>query len=187
MRLGSAGDSVTTKRKWYRRPKWGLICAAMLSVVVSGCVQASRTGTRLPEPNQGTGAVATSDPLVLNGVAYAQGHAATQPNNSRPPPNADVVAVPAAVAPEPVASSAPLPQSGPPPTTPPVTATQPNASPAAPATQTNAQPVPVTTADGYPNINLTPQQPQSKLLTPEERAKLIDELNALAGRSGAGQ
>jgi hypothetical protein len=48
---------------------------------------------------------------------------------------------------------------------------------------------PVATADGYPNINITPQpnQPQSKLLTPEERAKLIEELNALAGRPASSQ
>jgi hypothetical protein len=157
----------------------------MLSIVVSGCVQTSRTGTPVAEPNQATGAVATSDPLVLNGVGYTQGHAATQPSDSRPA-NADV-AVPAAVAPEPVVSSTPLPQTGPTSTTPPVAASQPNASAPAPATQTDAQPVPVTTADGYPNINLTPQQPQSKLLTPEERAKLIEELNALAGRPNAGQ
>lgn len=175
---------VTTKSKKYRRPKWGLICAAMLSIVVSACVQASRTGSRLAEPNQGPDAVATSDPLVLNGVAYTQSGAATQPGNSRPPPNADVIAVPAAG--EPAVNSTPLPQTSPEPTTPPVAVSQPNAAPA-PATQADTQPVPVTTADGYPNINLTPQQPQSKLLTPEERAKLIDELNALAGRPGAGQ
>lgn len=172
---------MTTKSKKHRRPNWGLICAAMLSIVVSGCVQASRTGTRLAEPNQATGAVATSDPLVLNGVAYTQGHAATQPSNSRSSANADVVAVPSAVAPEPVVNSTPLPQTGPASTAPSGTASQPNAS------QTDAQPVPVTTADGYPNINLTPQQPQSKLLTPEERAKLIEELNALAGRPSVGQ
>jgi hypothetical protein len=53
-----------------------------------------------------------------------------------------------------------------------------------------AQPntVPATTADGFPNINVAPQQPQqSKLLTPEERAKLIEELNALAGKSTPAQ
>lgn len=155
----------------------------MLSIVVSACVQTSRTGSGLPE-NQGAGVVATSDPLVLNGVTYTQG-AVTQPSNSSPPPTAGVVPVPAGNEPGPAVSSTPLPQSAPAPP-PPVIASQPNVPPV-PTTQPDAQPVPVTTADGYPNINLTPQQPQSKLLTPEERAKLIEELNALAGRSGAGQ
>jgi|GEM_PF-3641641 len=158
----------------------------MLPLVVSACVQTSRTGSQLAEPSQDSGVIATSDPLVLNGAAPTQGNAATQSSNSRPPQNADIVAVPAVGAPEPVASSAPPPQTGPASTAPPVAASQPNASPAL-ANQPDAQAVPVTTADGYPNINLTPQQPQSKLLTPEERAKLIEELNALAGRSGAGQ
>ena len=173
---------MTIKSKKHRKPIWGLVCAAMLSIVVSACVQTSRTGSRLAEPSQDSSVVATSDPLVLNGVAQTQGNATTQSSTSRPPPNANIVGVPATGAAEPVSSSTPLPQTVPAPTAPAVTVSQPNASPA-PTTQ----PVPVTTADGYPNINLTPQQPQSKLLTPEERAKLIEELNALAGRSGAGQ
>jgi hypothetical protein len=35
---------------------------------------------------------------------------------------------------------------------------------------------------GFPNINVAPPQPTAQLLSPEERAKLIAELNALAGR-----
>jgi hypothetical protein len=35
---------------------------------------------------------------------------------------------------------------------------------------------------GFPNINVQPVQPTAQLLSPEERAKLIAELNALAGR-----
>jgi hypothetical protein len=33
---------------------------------------------------------------------------------------------------------------------------------------------------GYPNLNTTPAQPKAKLLTPEEKAKVIAELEALA-------
>jgi hypothetical protein len=157
----------------------------MLSIVVSACVQTPRTDARLPEPNQDTGVAATSGPLVLNGVAYARGDATTQSTNSKPSPNADVVAVPASGVPEAVVSSTPLPSNDPGPATPPVTASQP-ATPSVTASQPASPPAsPVTTADGYPNINLAPKQPQTKLLTPEERAKLIEELNALARRSGA--
>jgi hypothetical protein len=41
---------------------------------------------------------------------------------------------------------------------------------------------PAVDAKGFPNINAAPRQPTAQLLTPEERAKLIAELNALAGR-----
>jgi hypothetical protein len=41
---------------------------------------------------------------------------------------------------------------------------------------------PAVDAKGFPNINVQPPQPTAQLLTPEERAKLIAELNALAGR-----
>jgi hypothetical protein len=42
------------------------------------------------------------------------------------------------------------------------------------------------TPDGYPNINQVPQQPKGKLLTPEEKAKVIAELEALAKAQNAG-
>jgi hypothetical protein len=148
---------------------------------MAACAQTSGNNARLAQPNPSSGVVATSDPLVLSGVAYTQGDAATQSKKSpEPPPNTDIIAVPAGGATEPVVSSTPLPATDPALIMPSVTAGQPDA-PLQPL------PAPVTTADGYPNINVAPKQPQSKLLTPEERAKLIEELNALAGRSGAAQ
>ena len=88
-------------------PGWvPTVGAAMLSVVVSACVQTSRNDSRLPEPNSASGVVATSDPLVLNGVASSQNIAKTESNSGkRPPPNADIVAVPAGGASGPVGSS----------------------------------------------------------------------------------
>jgi hypothetical protein len=176
MWLGLAGRQIVTKKSnQHRRHSWmPIVCAMTLSIVVAACAQTSR-------PNQGTGVAATSDPLVLSGVGYTQGDATTQASNSKAPPaSADIVAAPAGGAVEQMVSSTPLPQTEPAPAASAITASQQDLSP--PAT---AGPGPATTADGYPNINLTPKQPQSSLLTPEERAKLIEELNALAGRSGA--
>jgi hypothetical protein len=38
--------------------------------------------------------------------------------------------------------------------------------------------------DGFPNINAPPPEPSGKLLTPEERARVISELEALKNRQG---
>ncbi|MBN8995721.1 MAG: hypothetical protein J0H94_10885 [Rhizobiales bacterium] len=38
--------------------------------------------------------------------------------------------------------------------------------------------------DGFPNINAPPPEPTGKLLTPEERARVISELEALKNRQG---
>lgn len=49
------------------------------------------------------------------------------------------------------------------------------------------EPVPVAKTvrdDGFPNINMPPDQPTGKLLSPEERAKVITELEALRNRQG---
>jgi len=183
-----------------------LVGVPLLCVILASCNQSAR----LAEPSAGTVPLATSDPFVLNGVAYTQGDANTRANAAAPPPaNADVVAAPPAGTPQPVVSATPLPPTDPALALPPVAATQQPiaqqpiaqqpiaqqpvapvpvapapAVPAAPLAAANP-PAPSTTADGFPNINIAPQptQPQTKLLTPEERAKLIEELNALAGRS----
>jgi len=42
-----------------------------------------------------------------------------------------------------------------------------------------------TTGNSYPNINAAPASSKSKLLTPEEKAKVIAELEALARNQGA--
>ena len=43
-------------------------------------------------------------------------------------------------------------------------------------------PTQVVDEKGFPNINVPPREPSGQLLSAEERAKLIAELNALAGR-----
>lgn len=165
------------------------IAVPLLCIVLSACVQPAGTNARLTEPSPEAGVAATSDPLVLSGVAYTEGDAPGRADASSPAAaNADVVAEPSGGTPEPVVSSTPLPPTDPAPASPTVRAAESSAS----TTDTAAaasQPAPAATADGYPNINITPQprQPQGKLLTPEERAKLIEELNALAGRSGTTQ
>ena len=45
--------------------------------------------------------------------------------------------------------------------------------------------VPKTDDDGFPNINLPPQQPEGTLLAPDERKRIIDELEALRDRQNA--
>jgi hypothetical protein len=52
-------------------------------------------------------------------------------------------------------------------------------APTASATQAAGQ------SSGFPNINAAPQQSNSKLLTPEEKARVIAELEALARGQGA--
>ena len=63
-------------------------------------------------------------------------------------------------------------------------AAQTGAIPIKPATyvvDTTAAPAGVATTEAaYPNINAVPLPPKSKLLTPEEKAKVIAELEALA-------
>jgi hypothetical protein len=53
--------------------------------------------------------------------------------------------------------------------------------PAAPPTKPTALVAP----DTYPNLNVPPGQPTAKLLSPEEKAKTIAELEALAHSQGA--
>lgn len=143
------------------------LCVAALSVAVAGCVQSSATNPRMAQPAADTASIATTDPVVLSGVAYTQGDAMTAATASKPPsPNSDIVAAPAASAPTDV-KSVPLPPKAP-------------ASSAPPIASTSTVPPEDTTE--YPNINIPPAQPEGKLLSAEERAKLIQELNALAGR-----
>ncbi len=145
------------------------LCAAILAVL-GGCVSTSRTNfTSSPAP------AASGDPLVLN-TTPAPGSKATTASAT-----ADVTpAVPAddsttaAVAPpslEPAAKtvdSAPL-------------------APAPPSTSVSVAqppptPTPETVTSNFPNINTVPAQPEGKLLSPEERAKMIAQLEALRKR-----
>jgi hypothetical protein len=122
------------------------------------------------------GALATSEPVVLSGAAYTNADPMTTSSvTAAPRPTTDIVPVPVSVPPAVTTTAISSPK--------PVVASPPVARP--PATQPNVPAV--ATADEFPNVNVTPPQPEGKLLTPEERAKLIAELNALAARQTGGQ
>jgi hypothetical protein len=139
-------------------------CAIVLPVFVIGCAQHSEISTAKVQPRPVTSVAATADPVVLSGVAYAPEDVVTlqaRATISPSPTNSAIVEAPAALVetipippPSPVIASAPV-------STPPVNAVDHN---------------------GFPNINVQPAPSRDPLLTPEERAKLIAELNALAER-----
>ncbi len=151
--------------------------ALLSALVVSGCVQTTADLTNPP--------AATGDPLVLNtapatpeaGVATASGSATT-------PTAEPATAVTPATTPAPPVT-VPTPQVA---TTPaPVTTTP---VPAAATALQPGEPTPAAvpqTIDGYPNLNARPPEPGGVVLPPEERARIITELEALrAGQGGAG-
>jgi hypothetical protein len=155
----------------------------MMSAAVAGCVQSSATNTKKAQPAPEVSAVATGAPVVLSGVAYTEGNLATPPAPNAPPTpppaTTDVVPAQPGTVPEPVVASTPPPA--------PALITAPTVPPDPVAPSPEVPQVPTTTADGFPNINVPPRQPGGQLLTPEERAKLIAELNALAGRPSGSQ
>jgi hypothetical protein len=186
--LGKIVVATTTELRW--RKNHLSIVGAFLCVALSACAQSAGNRSAGVSPVPGTGVAATSDPLVLNGVASTQSANASTPIAPSPSRSANVVAAPSGGVSQPVVSATPVAPvqptiSAPMATTAVSPSTATPAAPAAPPAQVGT--ASATTADGYPNINVTPKQPQSQLLTPEERAKLIEELNALAGRSAATQ
>ena len=66
------------------------------------------------------------------------------------------------------------------------TATNGSAPPLPPADATATAYSAAPATDAYPNINLVPDQPKGKLLSPEEKARVIAELEALAKGQVAG-
>jgi hypothetical protein len=107
---------------------------------------------------------APSTPVVPKPATPAPGGASAIPPD--PAPTATVkVATPAKVA-------APAPS---------VTASTATGAAAA----TAAASIPKSDEDGFPNINLPPQQPEGALLAPDERKRIIDELEALRDRQNA--
>lgn len=150
-----------------------LVVVALVALAAGGCMQSKTSTATAPAP-----AVAT--PLVLN-----SGKADRLPiaNPAKPAP-ATASATPApASAPKAVAA----PAAGPAPA---VTET-PAASPPA-AVTTSTEPLPTEApapppavkkdAAGFPNISAPPDQPAGTLLSPEERQKVIAELEALRNR-----
>jgi hypothetical protein len=150
----------------------------VLSTVLAGCVQSSATNTKKAQPVPEVAAVATGEPVVLSGVSYTEGNLATPPVPNAPA-TTDIVPVGSGTMPEPVVASTPP--------LAPALITAPTLPPDPEAPPLGGPQVPATTADGFPNINVPPRQPGGQLLTPEERAKLIAELNALAGRPSGSQ
>jgi hypothetical protein len=156
-----------------------ILCATVLSTALAGCVQSTATKTKKAPPLPEIAAVATGEPVVLSGAAYTEGNLTTPPAPNAPPATTDIVPVQPGTTPEPVVASTPPPA--------PALITAPTIPPAPEAPLPEVPLVPATTADGFPNINVAPRQPEGQLLTPEERAKLIAELNALAGRPSGAQ
>jgi hypothetical protein len=159
------------------RPVVSAFCAVALSFALSACVQSTGASTGSGGPTVAAGAVATSEPVVLSGAAYTDADPMTTSSvTAAPRSTTDIVPVPASA---PGVTTATISSSKPP-----VAA---SSSPAAtPSTVQSSAPA-IVSADEYPNVNITPPQPDGKLLTPEERAKLIAELNALAARQTGGQ
>jgi hypothetical protein len=159
-----------------------ILCATVLSTALAGCVQSTATNTKKAQPVPEIAAVATGEPVVLSGAAYTEGSLTTPPAPNAPPTppaTTDIVPVQPGTTPAPVVASTPPPA--------PALITAPTIPPDPEAPLAEVPLIPATTADGFPNINVPPRQPGGQLLTPEERAKLIAELNALAGRPSGSQ
>jgi hypothetical protein len=153
-----------------------------MSAALAGCVQSRATNTKKAQPVPEVAAVATGAPVVLSGAAYTDGSVSPPPAPNAPPTpptTTDIVPVQPGTTPGPVVASTPPPA--------PALITAPTVPPDPEAPPPAVPQVPTTTADGFPNINVAPRQPEGQLLTPEERAKLIAELNALAGRNPGAQ
>jgi len=150
------------------------ICVVALTFALSACAQSTATNGGLTAVN----APATTDPVLLSGATYTEADPTTTSSVSvASPSTADIVPA-AGKQPTPVILASPVPPPAP------TAASQPPATETAEAQTTTR---PVTTAEEYPNVNIAPRQPDGKLLSPEERAKLIAELNALADRQTGGQ
>jgi hypothetical protein len=124
---------------------------------------------------------ATSEPVVLNGAegaAAGSAEASAAPAKATPPadgaaPADRTPAVAVAPADEPKAADGGAKDAA--------AAFAATPEPAATAA-VGAVEVPAKNAAGYPNINIPPKEPQGALLPPDERARVISELQALAKR-----
>ena len=141
----------------------------VLALAMSGCMQTTAENFAKPA------GPAAGNPFVLSSAAG--GKAPPPAAAGEPAPSNNETAAPVAMAKEPsppadtaavitqpaaTATSEPLPVSAPAP------------GPAGAAAPAGSQ-----TANSYPNINIAPQQPNGTLLPPDERARIISELEAL--------
>lgn len=139
----------------------------VLSLAAAGCAQLSGSSSNQFQPLEETVAIATADPLVLSEAAYAPDDPVAPPARgaaSASSANSVIATLPAGRVSVPVAEPLPVPPQSPTSTAPPVVALE---------------------DDGYPNVNIPAPEPTRDLLTADERAKLIADLNALAKRHGS--
>lgn len=175
------------------RPGWRLGLCLATAVVLSGCVQT--TGDLVPPTTSATSAAST--PILLNTGPAGQPPGTAAPANAAAP--TATAATPAAAAPAPAVVASP-PKKPVPTTAATASASQPVTTPAsgaatepfptsapvtpAPVAATTPASAPAKTADGFPNINIPPAQPTGPLLPPEERKRIISELEALRAKQG---
>jgi hypothetical protein len=161
---------------------------AALGVALAGCSHTT-TGGDFSKPS----AAATSAPMDLNAPADASAgssvktRAVTAAPAEPTPANVGTIDASAgdapAVKPKKAAKVAPPAPPDEPAVAPAAFASDPKGDPGEP----EKVPPPVVKTvrdDGFPNINSPPPEPSGKLLTPEERARVITELEALKNRQG---
>jgi len=140
----------------------------VLALAMSGCVQTTTANLTKPA------GPAAGNPFVLSSAGGGTAPPAASP--AEPASAADTAAAPAAVATEPPpAAAAATVIKEPAPTT----ASEPLPVSAPAAGAADAVPAAPQTANGYPNINIAPHQPGGTLLPPDERQRIITELEAL--------
>lgn len=164
---------------------WRSLACVALAVAMSGCVQTTADFT---PPTT----AATTAPIVLNDAAAGPHPAGSSAPATAPQATSSPGAVttspapppePAATVPTPVTKVAVMPKPVPAPPPPPVASAD-GTEPFPETAPSAAAPVPATTADGYPNINIPPAQPTGTLLPPDERKRIISELEALRAKQG---
>ena len=170
---------------------WRVAGLAALALIAAACTPINDAGPPKAGP------IATAEPLILNGAPgspvkpvpvapVAPAVAGPAPTDAAPAdapiaaaggpvkvdsaPTTDTTTIPAA--PPAVAVTAPVAPANP--ATPP--------APAAPSTVTAAGADTPPAVNGYPNVNAPQKEPEGKLLSPAERAKVIAELQALKMR-----
>jgi hypothetical protein len=137
-------------------------------------------------------AAATNAPMDLASppagapAAGAKTQAAAAPVDAHPV-NVGTIDAAEGAQPAPVKPKKPAKVAAQPPAAEPAVAPAAFASPQAEPGEPEKVPPPVVKTvrdDGFPNINAPPPEPSGKLLTPEERARVISELEALKNRQG---
>jgi hypothetical protein len=169
-----------------------IVCAIGLGLCAAGCVPAGGPPTAqftTPGPTKTTAVVpapGAAPPAAVKTTASAPKAAAptktvtAAPKTKTKTASGGSAAAPAAsasAAPAAAADPSPAPAAAAPPTTASTDSGAPEPLPGAPAAPASGK---VT----YPNINVQPAEPGGTLLPPDQRAKMIGELEALKNRQG---